>query len=45
MTTILGKIADSLLPGNNTTQSEEIHEDSHLSCAETFPHPGQMTVN
>lgn len=35
--------ADSLLPGNNIAQSEESHEDSRLSCVETFPHPGQMT--
>ena len=37
--------ADSLLPGNNTAQSEESHEDSRLSCVETFPHPDQMTAN
>jgi len=38
-------LANSLLPGNNTVQSEESHEDSRLSCVETFPHPGQMTAD
>lgn len=33
----------ALLPGNNTAQSEETHVDSPPSCAETFPHPDQMT--